>query len=78
MIAISFACGHRIQADDFDHPPVCPACGERRVQHVVTDRAPRFRGSALGPCATFDPTGSAVVVNVAPAGSLALKEDQHG
>lgn len=74
-ITIRFACGHPVlTVEDIGQAPSCAACGERRVQSVVTDRAPRFRGSVTGPCASFDPHGGAVVVNVAPAGPLALKE----
>ena len=43
MIRVTFACGHHVtiaatQAD----APVCPTCGERRVQRV-TAPSPRIR-----------------------------------
>lgn len=75
-LRIRLACQHPtlVLPDSLDGTPVCPVCGETRVQSVVADRAPRFKGSVLGPCAAYDPTGGAVVVNVAPGGALHLKE----
>lgn len=54
MITLSMACGHTLTVPhDIDAAPMCPTCGERRVQHV-TARAPRFRGVAQGPHVTYE------------------------
>ena len=53
MITLSMACGHSYEMGETESIPVCPLCGERRVQRVKT-RAPRFRGVVLGPCAQFE------------------------
>lgn len=51
MIEITFVCGHTMQADGNEEHPRC-ACGEDRRRSVKA-RAPRFKGYACGPCATF-------------------------
>lgn len=53
MIAIRFACGHRVQGDERMTQAQCPECGETRVSRVSAP-PPRFSGLALGPCATFE------------------------
>lgn len=70
---IIFACGCPPMkvSDDTNAPPICP-CGERRIRDVKAP-APRFRGVCQGPSAVsvrLDP----IVVDVAPAGPLKLKE----
>ena len=53
MITVRFACGHAVQVgESVSQAPEC-SCGERRVRRVAAP-APRFRGFAQGPCATFD------------------------
>ena len=48
-VTIRFACGHQYEvADTGGSSPVCPLCGETRVQHV-TAPPPKFRGFCTGP-----------------------------
>ncbi len=72
MITIRFACGHSMTADDAPVTPIC-ACGERRVTSLASTRPPKFRGSCRGPYAEMDSL-PAVPLNVAPGGSLRLKD----
>jgi len=74
---IDFACGHHAQTDDDVTNPECPTCHEKRITHVKV-RPPRFFGTCCGPCATFDPSVTAVAVNLAPGGPLRLKDRHHG
>jgi hypothetical protein len=51
MINVRFACGHGFKLDPgVSSPPVCPACGERRISRT-TAPAPRFSGLCSGPSA---------------------------
>lgn len=52
MIRVEFACGHTMQATGDEQGLRC-GCGETQVV-AVQARPPRFRGHALGPCATFE------------------------
>lgn len=61
----TMACGHRIAIDADGSAPRCGECGETRVSHVKAP-APRFRGTALGPCATYEDL---------PAKRVVLKEN---
>jgi hypothetical protein len=76
-ITVTFACGHRQEvAATADAAPICLTCGDHRVTRTKA-RAPRFVGACQGPyCETkvFEPA----IVNVAPAGPLKLKEQEHG
>jgi hypothetical protein len=75
-IAVRFACGHQTTVGaNADTPPTC-GCGETRIVRVAA-RAPRFTGACSGPyCETqaIEPG----VVNVAPGGTLRLKESDSG
>ncbi len=75
-MTIDFACGHRVEADESVTTAICPQCGDRRVGSVKV-RRPRFHGACLGPCADYDPTVTAVAVNLAPKGPLRMKDQDH-
>jgi hypothetical protein len=64
MITATMACGHQIRLEDGSTAPTCAQCRETRVAHVKA-RAPRFRGTVLGPCAEFE---------ALPAKAISLKE----
>ena len=72
-IRVRFACGHEsMVGDNAASTPVC-GCGETRIARTFA-RAPRFVGACSGPYATtrnIEPG----VVNLAPAGSLILKQE---
>lgn len=73
-ITVRFACGHEATVGvNVDTAPICP-CGERQIVRTKA-RAPRFVGTCKGPFAEtrFLEPG---VVDVAPGGSLPLKEQQ--
>ena len=73
MIAIRFKCGHTTMISDrVSASPVC-ACGEHTVTMVDPRRMPRFTGTVTGPCSNYKALEPGTV-NVAPAGSLTIKE----
>ena len=73
MIAIRWKCGHTAMVGDkVSASPVC-ACGERQVTMVNPRRMPRFTGTVLGPCSTFENLDPGTV-DVAPSGPLKIKE----
>lgn len=51
MIKVTFACGHVNDLSGNEQEPTCH-CGETQIASVKA-RAPKFKGYALGPCATF-------------------------
>jgi DNA-directed RNA polymerase subunit RPC12/RpoP len=53
MVTITFACGHRLSSANAPDQAVCPTCGDRRVSRVKAP-APRFHGTVVGPCATYE------------------------
>ena len=75
-ITVRFACGHQSTVSaTTDTPPMCPACGEARVQSVKA-RAPRFVGACTGPYAVTQAL-EALPVNLAPQGALTLKPPEE-
>ena len=74
MITVKFACGHSISvAENAAWQPKCETCHELRVSRVYA-RAPRFVGTVSGPYAQTKGLAPGTV-NVAPGGSLTLKQE---
>lgn len=71
-VTITFACRHTQPWVEGQDTPVCVQCGERQVSRAKAP-APRFRGACRGPLAHEEALG-ALPVNLAPAGTLTLKE----
>lgn len=73
MIDIRYTCGHTATMSDMAAAaPVC-SCGERQIVMVHPRRLPRFVGTVTGPYAEFKALDPGTV-NVAPGGSLKIKE----
>ena len=73
MITVRMACGHdRLEmGDDVKGVPICPVCGERRVQQT-TAPPPRFRGVCTGPSARLLALEPMAVAGAAPEGPLPM------
>lgn len=79
-VRLLFRCGHAAPMSE-KRGDTCPLCGVRGVTAILADapeeKHPRFTGTCSGPHATttaLDP----IAVNLAPGGSLGLKDVPHG
>ena len=69
MVTVTFRCGHTEDLSGNEQSPHC-WCGEGRITQVHAPR-PKFRGYALGPCATFKRLKARAV-------DLSVKGNAHG
>ena len=74
MIHLIFVCGHTTRVSDTANAsPRCTDCGCIQVSRVIPSRLPRFTGTVTGPVSDYKALEPGTV-NVAPAGSLNIKE----